>query len=882
MKSGSPAIPSFGDVYHARFALRNNPSYTGGINQGTSIPGLSLSPYSLKNMWRYTKGLAAGDVASKNRSNLIIGKNAGDEMTGVLKGSLNLSGSEEKEETSARIIFAGDLMVSESGKSIQLGKTFLDEIAAADALVINIESPLNFEEKEEGRSGLSFAMSKSYLANFVKQIKNKNPNIQLVYNIANNHALDGSDEFNPLSTHEKRMKAFEKKPSLTEAESKDYAEEKQRYTELKKLLQKDPDNFILLRTIKVIQEIDANAKIIGAHVNEQRYESAQLSLISVLNINGLKIGLLGLTDILNNNSKYWDKRVVRTEDITPEQLKKMKKEMGLNYLYLFAHGNLEQSIHPLPEWRNLATRFLNDSSVDGFIGHGPHVPQTNEVLKIGDKQKLLVHSLGNLFGPKKLDNTGLNLLAVLDFHPQHIDFEMKPIEAYLCEGTPCLQMVTHNRTHYPDLLKRIVELYPINSSINLQMLGKAVTDSEKVRVLTLDGTEGAVACRVRGSLIADPTPKISAGLTVETSYRSRARMENLIAVRGEPNQGMIGPGDYYGNWEMPHKYTYTIELERGLPTIYQHPLQDQIPNTGRTITLDEMSVVNTRWVSGDNKQEIDEKRSDYQNTLTGDSLFKRSGILEMDVEDNITLKRINAREVDLTPFKANLVANDKPFIISSEVLPSNDEWRAVSYQFDPAYAQRQITLGGGLFLETHNFAQSMTPLDEDTDGFIILGKWEDPVKKDRLQLIGFQIPLGHTLIVGKDCIHGDTTLAGMYMMCMTSNHLTMSSADTVFLKNKNTKHNMQIDIEGGIHTHSLDTSQIAPKPLCYYKKFEPIDTFEMRTKGYDAMFNPLSNAWIKVNTPQFLREVFYKQPLNAKTQQEIVAQKNVSNVGLKK
>ncbi len=53
-----------------------------------------------------------------------------------------------------------------------------------------------------------------------------------------------------------------------------------------------------------------------------------------------------------------------------------------------------------------------------------------------------------------------------------------------------------------------------------------------------------------------------------------------------------------------------------------------------------------------------------------------------------------------------------------------------------------------------------------------------------LELIAVAVPFGFTLLVEPYCIHGDSSLTGLYMMAMTGNHRAMGTADThtVFIK----------------------------------------------------------------------------------------------------
>jgi hypothetical protein len=151
--------------------------------------------------------------------------------------------------------------------------------------------------------------------------------------------------------------------------------------------------------------------------------------------------------------------------------------------------------------------------------------------------------------------------------------------------------------------------------------------------------------------------------------------------------------------------------------------------------------------------------------------------------------------VDLSPFKARLVKNNTPFQISDKIISPKDDYRVVSYLYESEYADKQVKNGGGLFLETHSFPQTITPMDKNSGGFVTLAKWADENKRKELEVIAVEIPFGYTLIVEEYCIHGDTNLDGMFMMCMTSSHESMQTADTVFLKNSKNMENISLSIK---------------------------------------------------------------------------------------
>jgi len=223
----------------------------------------------------------------------------------------------------------------------------------------------------------------------------------------------------------------------------------------------------------------------------------------------------------------------------------------------------------------------------------------------------------------------------------------------------------------------------------------------------------------------------------------------------------------------------------------------------------------------------------------GPSIFIHAGIFELSSdEDIIRLKSLDARGVNLDPYKARLVKNDIPFRMTHKPLKSSDEFRFISYFYESGYSKDQIQHHGGIFLEKHQFSQSITPLNEEARGYVVLAcqKTTD-TDTDTYDLIGVQIPFGWSLIIEDQCIHGDASLEGYYGFCMTSNHTTMRTADCVFIKNKKTKNNVDI---------VLDTNSDHSTPL--YNPFKCV-IYRSNTKEVELaksirqsrfIFNPLS------------------------------------------
>lgn len=367
------------------------------------------------------------------------------------------------------------------------------------------------------------------------------------------------------------------------------------------------------------------------------------------------------------------------------------------------------------------------------------------------------------------------------------------------------------------------------------------TCKDPYRLMLLNAQYGSVACRVRGESSAT-IPRLSRQWVSELATRSILRMINLKTSRGEtPDAQMMGPCDYFGNLEAPHKHLYTIDIdEDGIPAFLINKAGRQAPTNLGSYTIcpqDVSSTVTAHWHKGvrPETKAIQAKYAGSGTPVLGESLFPNAGILEIEGSDRLVLKKFDATKIDLTPFKARLVDNKVPFSITKDPIPSSDDYRAVTYLYEPNYADDVVKNGGGLFLETHQFAQTMTPIDATAGGFVTLGRWVDE-KQTQLELIAVEIPFGHTLIVEKDCIHGDTNLAGMFLMCMTSNHVTMNTADTVFLKSPTTVKNYSIEREGGAPT------KVSPlQPPVFLSKQATADEkerFGRILKAHNTIFNP--------------------------------------------
>lgn len=394
-----------------------------------------------------------------------------------------------------------------------------------------------------------------------------------------------------------------------------------------------------------------------------------------------------------------------------------------------------------------------------------------------------------------------------------------------------------------------VSLLLVASCYSKYVGDKALTTfDEPKRLLLLDGDDGTVACRIYGRWMSATIPRFSDNWRLESASRSLLRMQNLTAVRGIPGASMVGPIDYLGNLEEPHKYVYTIKDEFP-PAFYRELVTDreQANKDGlKEFDTKFLTVIKANWISGKEKKSIREKQLEYHVTQKHlkQSLFLDPGLLEID-RSQIELKYFDPRGVDLSTFKARLTHNQTPFQITQKPLPSKDEYRLVTYLYEPLYSAWQVESGSGLFLEKHQFSQTITPLTPDSKGFVALARTNEIFNE--LEIVGIQIPYGYTLIIEEDCIHGDTTLDGFFMMGMTSDHTTMRTADTVFLKYAQTKENVVMVMVGMEDKPATDSLFGVPPPYVIYKNASEIDRAKFRelTYGQNLIFNPFSREYWK-------------------------------------
>ena len=324
---------------------------------------------------------------------------------------------------------------------------------------------------------------------------------------------------------------------------------------------------------------------------------------------------------------------------------------------------------------------------------------------------------------------------------------------------------------------------------------RASTRTETQRLLCLRGDDGTHACRLADGW--STIPDLVNGSRAALATRTIVRLNSIAVFRNGPEDSglstsMIGPNHYLGVLDATHKYALTLRYTAGgMPYFVREPGRPEQSAPRDPVPLScRFSCDCACWLS--DKVKSNRAVIDGQAALLRpeQSLTKDLGLLVFVTADEvISLPQFDARQYDLSPFGARLVKNDQPFRITNA---AEDPMDVVTYHFGPDYAKTLVQQGAGLFLETHDFTQIMSPVTRDSGGFITLGRWE----RGKLELIGVRVPYGYSIIVSKGAIHGDATFSGSYLMAMTVNHHTMATADVVLLKNRSGK-NMDVTLDGG-------------------------------------------------------------------------------------
>lgn len=246
---------------------------------------------------------------------------------------------------------------------------------------------------------------------------------------------------------------------------------------------------------------------------------------------------------------------------------------------------------------------------------------------------------------------------------------------------------------------------------------------------------------------------ISKILTGECCARTISNIKNLYIFRGEGHGSMSGPHEYYGH--LLPTAPFTIPFYAPAAT---SPEARPLPH------------FDAQW---------------HAHCLENndDSLFPHPGLLFLNTKQcNINLPDISWANLPL--FNVALYNNaaenmqfDQRQI--AQYSHTQHKLRLITYIWGNKYMEDYVLRGNGVFIEQHEFIQTISPTNTSCGGFVILARWCG----GQMILGKVTIPYGYTLLIHPFALHGDSNLIGKHVMAMTGNHEAMATADTVFIKN---------------------------------------------------------------------------------------------------
>lgn len=323
-------------------------------------------------------------------------------------------------------------------------------------------------------------------------------------------------------------------------------------------------------------------------------------------------------------------------------------------------------------------------------------------------------------------------------------------------------------------------------------------DKHVMRIVIFKGHDQEENSRLVCKIYDDYTllPK-QISLNPECSARTVMNLLNLHTIRGnlhvkskslDLETSMSGPYHYWGYLEPTKCYHLhlTDPLKKFEPSFPRFTETDH-PTKKMMVQQEKNKFVNDTF--GCVIQQNEMQWTSHCLPKSENSLFSGPGKLWINKSEFIIPTLPNSHLWDLSLFKVQLIDLSKePIQFNLEEVSKFSEaqhrLRLISYYYGSEYYSHYCMQKGGTgaFLEHHPFIQFITPLQQSTSGFVIVGRY---LEDKSLQLISIEIPFGFCLIVNPHAIHGDSNLKGLYLMGMTGNHNAMNTADTVFLHSSN-------------------------------------------------------------------------------------------------
>ena len=258
---------------------------------------------------------------------------------------------------------------------------------------------------------------------------------------------------------------------------------------------------------------------------------------------------------------------------------------------------------------------------------------------------------------------------------------------------------------------------------------------------------------------------------------------NKISVKRAGN-AEVGPLDLYKILSEGNRYKiiYDYDNENIKVSTTNEPMKHKIyKNKIHDKPCKPLYIKDYKWY---NPGTLSKKLSKeyFGTTDKNANVFGESGIMKIHKKYSFTIPQVNILDCEKT---INDIFGVKLFA-PGETLPKmnikNQKVYLVSYKINEQYATKYVhdLKGPGIFLEYHNFPHYVTPIGKDSRGPFVIGKFR---KGGGMDIIGINIPLGHTLYIPPNIIHNDWYFIGK----LATTVLVGEESDTVFLRGINNK-----------------------------------------------------------------------------------------------
>lgn len=150
---------------------------------------------------------------------------------------------------------------------------------------------------------------------------------------------------------------------------------------------------------------------------------------------------------------------------------------------------------------------------------------------------------------------------------------------------------------------------------------------------------------------------------------------------------------------------------------------------------------------------VDDNKNSFNNILGDYNLFNCSNSNYYFIPQEATSELLSYYNCKLINLNDNF-----SFEIEENLLHASMD---ISFNYVEDYLL-QDNYGGGIFIEYHNLPHFYYPVDEYSQGYIILGKKK---KENSYNFSAFKIPYNSGIYIPPDVIHSDCYLTGEYNIC---------------------------------------------------------------------------------------------------------------------